>query len=61
MQAGQNPDGPLTQLNSRMGYGAMAGLNSWSNPESLRMMLQTSAVMREGGFGGKRVWWFTVS
>jgi len=118
MQAGQNPHDPLTQLNSHMGYGAMAGLNPFSemglnpndpnmlqtmmnspqflqqmsslmsnpaildqiiaqnpqlagmgpqvrevfqserfrelmsNPESLRTMLQMSAMMREGGVGG---------
>ncbi|KIM77103.1 hypothetical protein PILCRDRAFT_825639 [Piloderma croceum F 1598] len=118
MQAGQNPHDPLTQLNSHMGYGAMAGLNPFadmglnpndpnmlqtmmnspqflqqmsgvmsnpaildqiiaqnpqlaamgpqvrqvfqserfrelmSNPESLRMMLQMSAMMQEGGVGG---------
>jgi len=118
MQAGQNPHDPLTQLNSHMGYGAMAGLNPFadmglnpndpnmlqtmmnspqflqqmsgvmsnpavldqiiaqnpqlaamgpqvrevfqserfrelmSNPESLRMMLQMSSMMREAGVGG---------
>lgn len=118
MQTGQNPHDPLTQLNSHMGYGAMAGINPFadmglnpndpnmlqtmmnspqflqqmsgvmsnpaildqiiaqnpqlaamgpqvrqvfqserfrelmSNPESLRMMLQMSAMMHEGGAGG---------
>jgi ubiquilin len=31
MQAGQNPHDPLTQLNSHMGYGAMAGLNPFAD------------------------------
>lgn len=31
MQAGQNPRDPLTQLNSHMGYGAMAGLNPFAD------------------------------
>lgn len=31
MQSGQNPRDPLTQLNSHMGYGAMAGLNPFAD------------------------------
>ncbi|KAJ7066914.1 hypothetical protein C8F01DRAFT_1119518 [Mycena amicta] len=31
MQAGQNPHDPLTQLNSHMGFGAMAGLNPFAD------------------------------
>ena len=31
MQAGQNVHDPLTQLNSHLGYGAMAGLNPFSD------------------------------
>ncbi|KAF4573595.1 hypothetical protein AB1N83_012153 [Pleurotus pulmonarius] len=42
MQAGQNPRDPLTQLNSHMGYGAMAGLNPFAdmglNPNDPNMM-----------------------
>jgi len=30
MQTGQNPHDPLTQLNSHTGFGAMAGLNPFS-------------------------------
>ncbi|KIL71150.1 hypothetical protein M378DRAFT_65395 [Amanita muscaria Koide BX008] len=42
MQAGQNPHDPLTLLNSHMGFGAMAGLNPFSdmglNPNDPNMM-----------------------
>lgn len=42
MQAGQNPHDPLTQLNSHMGYGAMAGLNPFAemglNPNDPNMV-----------------------
>jgi len=42
MQAGQNVHDPLTQLNSHMGYGAMAGLNPFAdmglNPNDPNMM-----------------------
>jgi ubiquilin len=31
MQSGQNPHDPLTQLNSHLGYGAMAGLNPFAD------------------------------
>jgi len=30
MQAGQNPHDPLTQLNSHLGYGALAGVNPFA-------------------------------
>ncbi|EGN93572.1 hypothetical protein SERLA73DRAFT_97505 [Serpula lacrymans var. lacrymans S7.3] len=42
MQAGQNPHDPLTQLNSHMGYGLMAGLNPFAdmglNPNDPNML-----------------------
>ncbi|KAH7925375.1 hypothetical protein BV22DRAFT_435938 [Leucogyrophana mollusca] len=42
MQAGQNPHDPLTQLNSHMGFGAMAGINPFAemglNPNDPNMM-----------------------
>ncbi|KAF7312305.1 hypothetical protein MIND_00243500 [Mycena indigotica] len=42
MQTGQNPHDPLTQLNSHMGFGAMAGLNPFAdmglNPNDPNMM-----------------------
>lgn len=31
MQAGQNPHDPLTQLNSHLGFGAMAGFNPFTD------------------------------
>ena len=31
MQSGQNPQDPLTQLNSHRGFGAMAGLNPFAD------------------------------
>ena len=31
MQAGQDPHNPLTQLNSHLGFGAMAGLNPFAD------------------------------
>ena len=31
MQTGQNPHDPLTQLNSHLGFGAMAGLNPFAD------------------------------
>jgi ubiquilin len=31
MQTGQNPHDPLTQLNSHMGFGAMAGINPFAD------------------------------
>jgi len=42
MQTGQNPHDPLTQLNSHMGFGAMAGLNPFAemglNPNDPNMV-----------------------
>ncbi|KAL4070275.1 hypothetical protein J3A83DRAFT_4094779 [Scleroderma citrinum] len=42
MQAGQNPHDPLTQLNSHLGFGALAGFNPFSemglNPNDPNMM-----------------------
>lgn len=42
MHAGQNPHDPLTQLNSHLGFGAMAGLNPFTdmgvNPNDPNMM-----------------------
>ncbi|KAJ7637722.1 hypothetical protein DFH06DRAFT_1219063 [Mycena polygramma] len=42
MQTGQNPHDPLTQLNSHMGFGAMAGLNPFAdmglNPNDPNML-----------------------
>ena len=31
MQTGQNPHDPLTQLNSHLGFGAMAGFNPFAD------------------------------
>jgi ubiquilin len=31
MAAGQNPSDPLTQLNSHLGHGVMAGFNPFAN------------------------------
>ena len=31
MQAGQNPHDPLTQLNSHLGFGALAGVNPFAS------------------------------
>jgi len=31
MQAGQNPHDPLTQLNSHLGFGALAGFNPFTD------------------------------
>lgn len=45
MQAGQNVHDPLTQLNSHLGYGAMAGLNPFAdmglNPNDPNMVRST--------------------
>ena len=45
MQAGQNIHDPLTQLNSHMGYGLMAGLNPFAdmglNPNDPNMVRLT--------------------
>ena len=42
MQTGQNPHDPLTQLNSHLGYGAMAGVDPFTemglNPNDPNMV-----------------------
>jgi len=42
MQTGQNPHDPLTQLNSHLGFGAMAGFNPFAgmgvNPNDPNMV-----------------------
>lgn len=58
MQTGQNVHDPLTQLNSHMGYGAMAGLNPFAdmgvNPNDPNMvrsfitLCRTSALRKPG-------------
>ena len=51
MQTGQNVHDPLTQLNSHMGYGAMAGLNPFADlgvnpndPNMVRSFFLTSRL-----------------
>jgi len=51
MQAGQNPSDPLTQLNTHRGFGAMAGLNPFSeiglnpnDPNMVRVVPSTPAI-----------------
>ena len=45
MQTGQNPHDPLTQLNSHMGFGAMAGFDPFTsmglNPNDPNMVRHT--------------------
>jgi len=57
MQTGQNVHDPLTQLNSHLGFGAMAGLNPFGemglnhndpNMVSLRPLLRVSLQRRRG-------------
>lgn len=52
MQAGQNPHDPLTQLNSHLGFGAMAGFNPFANmgvnpndPNMVRPLPQLSKIL----------------
>jgi len=54
MQAGQNPHDPLTQLNSHMGYGAMAGLNPFADmglnpndPNMLQTMMNSPEFLQQ--------------
>jgi len=54
MQAGQNPHDPLTQLNSHMGYGAMAGLNPFADmglnpndPNMLQTMMNSPQFLQQ--------------
>ncbi|ETW86423.1 hypothetical protein HETIRDRAFT_406535 [Heterobasidion irregulare TC 32-1] len=54
MQTGQNPHDPLTQLNSHLGYGAMAGLNPFADmglnpndPNMLQTMMSSPEFMQQ--------------
>ncbi|KII93000.1 hypothetical protein PLICRDRAFT_170800 [Plicaturopsis crispa FD-325 SS-3] len=54
MQTGQNPHDPLTQLNSHMGYGAMAGLNPFADmglnqndPNMLQTMMSSPQFLQQ--------------
>jgi ubiquilin len=48
MQTGQNVHDPLTQLNSHLGFGAMAGLNPFGdlglNPNDPNMVREISQL-----------------
>jgi len=48
MQAGQNPHDPLTQLNSHLGFGALAGFNPFTdmgvNPNDPNMVRASARV-----------------
>jgi ubiquilin len=54
MQSGQNPHDPLTQLNSHMGYGAMAGVNPFAemglnanDPNMLQSMMSSPQFLEQ--------------
>jgi len=54
MQTGQNPQDPLTQLNSHRGFGAMAGVNPFANmglnpndPNFMQNMLNSPEFMQQ--------------
>ncbi|KAF9646663.1 hypothetical protein BDM02DRAFT_2982101 [Thelephora ganbajun] len=54
MQTGQNPHDPLTQLNSHLGFGAMAGLNPFADmgvnpndPNMLQNMLNSPQFLQQ--------------
>ncbi|KAF7336628.1 Ubiquitin domain-containing protein DSK2 [Mycena venus] len=54
MQTGQNPHDPLTQLNSHLGFGAMAGLNPFADmglnpndPNMLQGMMNNPEFLRQ--------------
>ncbi|KAK2459534.1 hypothetical protein APHAL10511_008440 [Amanita phalloides] len=54
MQAGQNPHDPLTQLNSHLGFGAMAGLNPFAgmglnqnDPNILQSMMNSPQLLQQ--------------
>ncbi|KAJ8082806.1 hypothetical protein PM082_008662 [Marasmius tenuissimus] len=54
MQSGQNPSDPLTQLNSHMGFGAMAGLNPFADmglnpndPNMMQSMMNSPEVLQQ--------------
>ena len=55
MQTGQNPQDPLTQLNSHLGFGAMAGFNPFAdmgvNPNDPNMVRSPEPSVKVfGGF-----------
>src|ERR1700692_2070198 len=67
MQAGQNPHDPLTQLNSHMGYGAMAGLNPFADmglnpndPNMVRSMYYYKAADVDISHSSKGILWKTM-
>ncbi|KAG2116306.1 hypothetical protein BD769DRAFT_1485851 [Suillus cothurnatus] len=54
MQAGQNPHDPLTQLNSHLGYGALAGFNPFAemglnpnDPNMMQSMMQSPQFLQQ--------------
>lgn len=54
MQAGQNPHDPLTQLNSHLGYGALAGFNPFAemglnpnDPNMMQSMMQNPQFLQQ--------------
>ena len=54
MQAGQNPHDPLTQLNSHLGYGALAGFNPFAelglnpnDPNMMQTMMQSPQFLQQ--------------
>ncbi|KAJ8588413.1 hypothetical protein M405DRAFT_819729 [Rhizopogon salebrosus TDB-379] len=54
MQAGQNPHDPLTQLNSHLGYGALAGFNPFADlgvnpndPNMMQTMMQNPQFLQQ--------------
>lgn len=54
MQAGQNPHDPLTQLNSHLGFGAMAGFNPFTDmgvnpndPNMLQNMMNSPQFLQQ--------------
>ncbi|KAG1783450.1 hypothetical protein EV702DRAFT_1062540 [Suillus placidus] len=56
MQAGQNPRDPLTQLNSHLGYGALAGFNTFAemglnpnDPNMMQSMMQSPQFLQQMG------------
>jgi ubiquilin len=54
MQTGQNPHDPLTQLNSHLGYGALAGFNPFAelglnpnDPNMMQNMMQSPQFLQQ--------------
>jgi hypothetical protein len=54
MQTGQNPHDPLTQLNSHLGYGALAGFNPFADlgvnpndPNMMQTMMQNPQFLQQ--------------